>query len=169
MASDLGAALCALLPCKAPPTYDEDDIITVLSRHGADKVVLVTNPGLNLPPSADVLEPVLATVCKRFPPRLFLLPKEEGLEDLGQNLANALNGDLAHFTGDDGPEADELLPRQMLLDTADPLVVLVDDGPEPRVMGEDDTEVVVFQAPLEAAAGEAATGDAGDEDTGADG
>lgn len=162
VASDLGAAVYALLPCKAPPTYDEDDIITVISRHGADKVILITNPGLDLPPPAEVIGPVLIAACKRFPPRLMLIPGEEEIDGLGQELANALNGDLVRFPGDDEPDPDEVfLPRQMLLDTADPLVVLVDGAPAPRTMGEADTEVVVFQAPVVSVAGEEEAGDEG--------
>ncbi len=41
IATELGATLYAVLPCAATPSYDDDDIIAVLSRHGADKVILI--------------------------------------------------------------------------------------------------------------------------------
>ena len=43
VASRLGAALYAILPCNVPPTYEENDVITVISQHGADKVILLTD------------------------------------------------------------------------------------------------------------------------------
>ena len=46
LATELGATLYALLPCATTPTYDDEDIIAVLSRHGADKVILVHHPDL---------------------------------------------------------------------------------------------------------------------------
>ena len=151
LASQLGAALYALLPCKAPPGWDENDIITVISRHGADKVILVTNPGLDIPPSAEVLGPVLANACKRFPPRVVLLPAAGMLQGHGEDLAGAVGGTLS--TGEDLPDGDaEYLSPLLGRDT--PLVVMLQADLEPEILGEDDTEVVVFQAPLDSPAGE---------------
>ena len=161
VANRLGAALYAMLPCKTPPSYDEDDIITVISRHGADKVILVTNPGLDLPPPPEVLGPVLATACKRFPPRLVLLPAVGDLQDLGDDLASAIKGSFVSVLSsaeDDPAAADgDSLSDELLLDNPEPLVVMIHDVSAPEIMGDDDTEVVVFQAPLDSpASGEAA-------------
>ena len=36
----LGATVYAIVPCGSKPGYGEDDPIAVLSRHGADKVLV---------------------------------------------------------------------------------------------------------------------------------
>ncbi len=153
VASRLGAALYAILPCNVPPTYEENDVITVISQHGADKVILLTNPGLELPPSEEVLGPVLANACKRFPPRAVLLPAADSRPDLGGTLSAAIGGAEVAFppAADDGEDLtdDEALSRRLSEEDETPLVVTIDGVPAPVIMGEDDTEVVVFQASLE--------------------
>jgi electron transfer flavoprotein alpha subunit len=43
LSTALGATLYAVVPLEHAPRYGEDDLIAVLARHGADKVVLVTD------------------------------------------------------------------------------------------------------------------------------
>lgn len=43
LSTELGATLYAVVPLEHAPRYGEDDLIAVLARHGADKVVLVTD------------------------------------------------------------------------------------------------------------------------------
>lgn len=162
IANQLGAALYAVLPCTSPPTYDENDIITVISRYGADKVILLTNPGMQLPASEDLLEQVLGHAGKRFPPRLVLLPEMDHTPKLGERLARLIGGEArsVEIPGVDGEastpsirDVSLLLSREALLQTRSPLVVTVGGTPTPRIVGEDDTEVVVVQTPLDSSVG----------------
>ena len=86
VASQLGATLYAMLPCVAPPCYGEDDIIAVLSRHGADKVVLTTSPSLAPPALYATHAEATFAACDRFPPQLVLFPQPAGRE-LGPRVA----------------------------------------------------------------------------------
>jgi electron transfer flavoprotein alpha subunit len=46
LSTRLGATLYAVVPMARAPSYGEDDLIAQLARHGADKVVLVTDEAL---------------------------------------------------------------------------------------------------------------------------
>src|SRR5215510_11048538 len=78
IASYLGATLGAVLPCATPPRYHEDDAIAVLSRHGADKVVLSPGPDLGLPTLHATHGHTLAAATDRMPPALLILAATPG-------------------------------------------------------------------------------------------
>lgn len=156
VATRLGATLYAVVPCAALPTYEQDDIVAVLSRHGADKVALITNPQLASPPLFATHENALRTTCDELSPQLVLLPAGCGGRDIGPRLALQLDG---YFVGDaslsDGP-----VPRVAhhafrgryraeapLVDAPRPLVIaLAPDPLTPGVLTNDEAEVVVLQA-----------------------
>src|SRR5262245_4256446 len=74
MASTLGASLYALLVCAELPSYDDDDIVAVLSRHGADRIVLVASPALRGPGLFAVHGPAVLSACAQLRPALLLFP-----------------------------------------------------------------------------------------------
>jgi electron transfer flavoprotein alpha subunit len=92
IATRLGATNYALLPCASRPTYGDDDVITVLSRSGADKVVLVTHPKLAEAPLFASHGGAIATACGALPPTLVLFASTPGARDLAPRLAAQLAG-----------------------------------------------------------------------------
>lgn len=166
LATRFGATLYAVVPCATPPGYGEDDIVAVLSRHGADKVVLVTNPQLSMPTLYATHASALHTACDQFPPQLVLLPASLGGQDIGPRLALDLDG---YFAGDVRIEATDdesevlfsrwvfrrqLRGAQPLAEAGRPLVLtLAEDDVLPLEMGIDEAEVVVVQAPTNERAG----------------
>ncbi|PIE18806.1 MAG: hypothetical protein CSA65_04015 [Proteobacteria bacterium] len=169
VASQLGATLYAIVPCAAPPGYGEDDIVAVLSRHGADKVVLVTNPQLAAPVLHATHGLALRTTCDQYPPQLVLLPASAGGHDIGPRLALELDGYYAgdvslegasENTSDNTPSFSRVVfrrslrGRQALVDAGRPLVLtLAPSDREPEQRGIDEAEVVVVQAPTDERAG----------------
>lgn len=165
VASQLGATLYAIVPCAAPPGYGEDDIVAVLSRHGADKVVLVTNPQLAAPVLHATHGLALRTSCDQFPPQLVLLPASAGGRDIGPRLALELDGyyagDVSIGAGEGGqPSFSRVVFRrrlrghQALAEAGRPLVLsLAPSDLDPRELGIDEAEVVVVQAPTDERAG----------------
>jgi electron transfer flavoprotein alpha subunit len=161
IATRLGATLYAIVPCAAPPGYGEDDIVAVLSRHGADKVVLVTNPQLASPLLHATHGLALRTTCDQFPPQLVLLPASAGGRDVGARLALELDGYYAEDVtleagGEDPPTFSRVVfrrtlrGRQALAEAGRPLVLSVASSEhEPRELGIDEAEVVVVQAPTD--------------------
>ncbi len=90
IASDLGATLYAVLPCDAPPLYDENDIIALLSRSGADKVILMTHPSLGSPPRFFGHGSALLDACRQFRPSLLFVPETLGGRDIAPAVASSL-------------------------------------------------------------------------------
>ena len=153
VASQLGAALYALLPCSAPPTtYDDEDIIAVLSRHGADKVALVTNPKLSFPMDVAQIARVLANACRRFPPRLVLLSRADHAPEVAKLLASALGARSLQPADRDEAELEHQWLADKLGTITLPVVVAAEAAEPAQLLGEADTEVVVFQTSLEQAA-----------------
>jgi electron transfer flavoprotein alpha subunit len=92
IATRLGATNYALLPCASRPSYGEDDIIAVLSRSGADKVILVTHPKLVETPLYISHGAAIAAACSALPPTLMLFASTAGARDLAPRLAAQLAG-----------------------------------------------------------------------------
>lgn len=159
IASELGATVHALLPCEAPPSYDSDDTIATLSRHGADKVALVTGPSLVEPALHATHGEAIAAACAQIKPRLLLFAASATSDELAPRLATQLganyfaNARLEHG----GPEAGfqlvcEAFRRQYRatspLRSAGRVVVATLVGlPAPQPLASDDAEVVVIHAP----------------------
>jgi electron transfer flavoprotein alpha subunit len=167
VASELGGTLHALLPCDAPPSYGNDDIIAVLSRHGADKVVLVTGPSLAGPALYATHGPALQAACAQLQPRLLLFPASAAGEELAPRVAVQLGANyfasarVVRMTG-----ASSALEYHLTCDAfrrryrcATPLraagraiATIVADAP-PRPLADDEAEVVVIHGPSAAAPG----------------
>lgn len=159
IASELGATVHALLPCEAPPSYDSDDTIATLSRHGADKVALVTGPSLVEPALHATHGEAIGAACAQIKPRLVLFAGSATSDELAPRLATQLganyfaNAWLEHG----GPEAGfqlvcDAFRRQYRATTplrsAGRVVVATLVGlPAPHPVASDDAEVVVIHAP----------------------
>jgi electron transfer flavoprotein alpha subunit len=156
VASSLGATLYALLPCAAPPSYGTDDIITVLARHGADKVVLVTHPSLADPALYVTHGKAVLAACEQFRPRLILFAASSAGQDLAPRLAAVLSaeyGPLTHLEVDGGePRFVSAAFRRHFVCSLTPrsqtLVVTLSRGQPPRTVGDDEAEVVVMHGSM---------------------
>jgi len=159
VATDLGATLYALLPCGATPTYDDEDIIAILSRHGADKVILISHPQLAPPALFATHGEALVSACRQFPPRLVVFPASAEARDLAPRLAMALR---AHYV----PDAVITLSggrrylsrrvfrrryevREPLDVLDDPVVTTLRGGRTAEQLGDEEAEVVVIHAPVD--------------------
>lgn len=156
IASELGAVLCAVLPCAEPPSYDENDIIAVLSRHGADKVILLAHPQIGGDGPIALRSEALVHACERFRPRLLLLSASEEGSELGPRLALKLQGQFCDMErlGVEGVSVENDLPGSRcraldsLLRCEESLIMTLRDGGTPRATGQDEAEVVVLRPPL---------------------
>jgi electron transfer flavoprotein alpha subunit len=157
IASFLGATLYAALPCVTPPDYGEDDIIAVLGRHGADKVVLIAGPELTGAPLHVPFGYALAAVCDQVPPSLVLMAATTGGRDIAPRLAARLGGAfVAEPSVEYGPRGDLVLSRRVFGatfrrrlaadDVERPVVATLTPGSYHAGSGEDEAEVVVVQA-----------------------
>lgn len=158
IASKLGATLYATLPCDTPPSYGDNDIIAVLSRHGVDKVILLSHPDLGGDLSAAQREITLRMACDRFPPRLVLIPASDNNMVLAAGLAMHLEGQFTDMAalgfsealgqdGDgDGNGEENALPYGMrILDACEgPLVLTLDHDGDLLHLGDEEAEVVVL-------------------------
>jgi electron transfer flavoprotein alpha subunit len=158
IATRYGATLYAVVPCEAPPGYGENDAVAILSRHGADKVALVTNPQLCCPTVYPLHGPALLEACSNFPPQLVILPATAGGRELGARIALELDGYyvgdvLLRELGDQVTFHRQLFRRKLLsggsvADAARPLVLCMSSSAaQPHELGVDEAEVVVLQAP----------------------
>jgi electron transfer flavoprotein alpha subunit len=161
LASELGATLYAVLPCAEPPIYGDNDIIAVLSRQGADKVILMTHGNLAGAPRFAAHGEALLTAAAQFPPTLFLLPDGSAALDLAPRMAARLGAVYAFHpefrveTGEtlilDQPTFDGTARWQLSsTDLEHPVVAVV--APDPRALDEarggEEAEVVVISPGL---------------------
>lgn len=159
LASELGATLYALLPCAATPSYDDNDIIAVLSRHGADKVLLLTHQDLGGPAFFATHGEALISACHQFPPRLLLFPSTAAGQDLAPRIALSLGGQYAANAklSSNASEGYQIVrnifrrrfcSRESLSDCSRALVLTLCQQGSPEVMGDDEAEVVVIRASM---------------------
>jgi electron transfer flavoprotein alpha subunit len=156
VASNLGATLYALLPCAAPPTYSTDDIITVLARHGADKVVLVTHPSLADPALYVTHGRAVLAACEQFRPRLLLFGASSAGQDLAPRLAAVLGTEYAplarlELDGAEPRFVSDAFRRRFVRSFSprtEALVVTLARSQPPRTVGDDEAEVVVMHGSL---------------------
>ena len=161
IASRLGATLYALFPCDTPPSYGDDDVIAVLSRHGADKVILLTHQSLGAEASPEHNAAAIRMACDRFPPRLLILPAREENQKLAEDLATYLGGQHADlkrlgFSVDDRTPTPEEeigladptgdLPEGIRLVESchSPMVMTLTPEAPPEHLGDEEAEVVVL-------------------------
>jgi len=161
IASRLGATLYAMLPCDTPPSYADDDVIAVLSRHGADKVILLTHQALGGDVQPEQKAAAIRMACDHFPPRLLILPAQEENQQIAEDLAEHLGGRHADLKrlgfsaedrtptpeeeiGLDDPTGD--LPEGVrLVESCQAAMVLtLKPGAPPEHMGDEEAEVVVL-------------------------
>ncbi len=104
LATRLGATLYGVLPCASPPLYGDNDIIAVLSRQGADKVILMTHTALATPALFRGHGDALLTAATQFPPALLLFPAGPSSTDIAPRVATRLG---ALFVNQPRLEVDE--------------------------------------------------------------
>jgi electron transfer flavoprotein alpha subunit len=95
--TDLGATTHAILICATPPSYGDDDIIAKLSRYGADKVVLITDPSLSGPALFETHAAAVQAACDHVPPGVVLFPAGSAGSELAPRIALRLD---ARFEAD---------------------------------------------------------------------
>jgi electron transfer flavoprotein alpha subunit len=99
LSTTLGATLYAVVPLGRAPQYGEDDIIAVLGRHGADKVILVTDETLGDRASAmrwGTHGPAIVTITEALPPALVLFGATAGARDVAPRIAARLGAAYLH-------------------------------------------------------------------------
>jgi electron transfer flavoprotein alpha subunit len=157
IASFLGGTLSAMLPCAQPPIYGDDDVIAVLGRHGADKVVLIAAPELAAPPLYVSHGHAVASVCERFPPSLLLAAATPGGRDLAPRIAARLGAAYVPEPSIEyGPRGDLVMSRTVYGgsfrrrlsadDLERPVVATLTPGSYQKAVGSDDAEAVVLQS-----------------------
>jgi electron transfer flavoprotein alpha subunit len=155
IASTVGATNYALLPCAARPSYGDDDAIAVLSRHGADKVLLVTHPRLAGPPLSVTHGSAILGACAALPPTLVLFASTPGARDiaprLGAQLAAAYLAEPHVALEPDGTlvltrsiYGGRAVRRIRAEELERPLVVTLAPGRPARATGDEEAEVVVL-------------------------
>jgi electron transfer flavoprotein alpha subunit len=152
----LGATLYALLPLPEAPAYGEDDLIARCARHGADKVVLLSDEPLSMEAEMrfGTHGPAVLAACEQFPPALVILGATPGARDLAPRLAARL-GAVYLPEGSFATEG----PRLRLRDWAGrliaddegclehPVVLTVPPGRYAPSLGEDEAEMVIVASP----------------------
>lgn len=98
VATELGATVYAVATCAAPPAYGENDLVAVLSRHGADRVVLATGAELVGRAAFATHGAAMQSVCERFPPALVLFANDATGRDIAPRLAARIGAAFAART-----------------------------------------------------------------------
>jgi electron transfer flavoprotein alpha/beta subunit len=93
LGTHLGATVYAVVPLPRAPKFAEDDLIATLSKHGADKVVLVTDEALE--PGATSMRwgthgVAIATASDLLPPSLLLFGATAGAREVAARAAARL-------------------------------------------------------------------------------
>lgn len=99
LSTALGATLYAVVPLGRAPRYGEDDIIAVLGRHGADKVILVTDESVGDRTAAmrwGTHGPAIVTITEALPPALVLFGATAGARDVAPRVASRLGAAYLH-------------------------------------------------------------------------
>lgn len=94
IASTLGATVYAVLPCEAMPGFEDNGLLAVLSRHGADKVLLGVASAHGAAPRWGTHGQTVMAACAVMQPSLLLLADTQGGRDLGARAAARLGAAL---------------------------------------------------------------------------
>ncbi len=155
VASKLGATLYAVMPTVEPPVYGEDDIVAVISRRGADKVILLSHPSLSAPACFENHGPAMLAAAQRLPPSMLVFADTPTSRDVAAGCAAQLAAPLlVHPTIDLEREpwlavaASRLHDETMSIALAEaerPVVTIMAPGHRPLAADtSDDAEVVVL-------------------------
>lgn len=156
LANTVGATVYAVLPCPQVPSYSDDDTIALLSRHGADKIVLLAAAPLGKPSLFATHGPAVLAACEQLPPAMLLFPASAGGCDIAPRVATRLGAAFAHrprFDIDDGtvvlarPVFGGEFERRLAIDELERPVVATWEGPLGEPTAECDAEVVMIQPP----------------------
>jgi hypothetical protein len=93
IATHLGATVYAIVPLPKAPKFTEDDLISVLSKHGADKVVMVTDEALEGSASSmrwGTHGVAIAAASDLLPPSLLLFGATAGAREVAARAAARL-------------------------------------------------------------------------------
>lgn len=163
LATRMGATLYAVLPCASPPLYGDNDIIAVLSRQGADKVILMTHAALAEPAVFHGHGDALLTAISQFPPALLLLPAGPAASDLAPRVAARMGALFVSCPRLEVNDKHHLLITQSThqgthvrcfstaeLEHCVVAVVVPDPQRYPRAEGSEEAEVVVLSPGLKA-------------------
>jgi electron transfer flavoprotein alpha subunit len=160
MATFLGATLYAVLACAEAPRYGHDDAVAILSRHGADKIVLSGGPAPTEPSLFITHGAALSAALERIPPTLLLIAATPGGRDLAPRLAARLGAAyVPEPSVEYGPRGDLVLSRLVYggtfrrrlaaEDVERPIVATCTPGSYPVAAGSDEAEVIVVEGGAE--------------------
>lgn len=92
LATSLGATVYALLPLPDAPAYGEHDAMAACARHGADKVVLLTDEALTAESEMrfGTHGRAVLSACEQLPPTLLMMAATPGARDLAPRVAARL-------------------------------------------------------------------------------
>lgn len=159
VSTHLGATLYAVVPMVQPPKYGEDELIAILSRSGADKVVLVTDEHAGGTPFRwGTHGGAIAQVSDMLPPSLLLFGHTPGGREVAPRAAARMGAaflceawlevreDHLQLWQGDG-DAAVALDGELEF----PVVATVPTGRYKRGAGDDEAEVEVMPAVTRAA------------------
>jgi electron transfer flavoprotein alpha subunit len=158
IASHLGATLYAIVPCATPPRYDTDDAIAVLSRRGADRVILTGGPDPELPALHVTHGAALSAAVDRVPPAMLVLAATPGGRDLAPRAAARLGAAfMAEPSVEYGALGELVLSRptrggawrrRLTPEEAErPIVVTLTPGSYAAATGDEEADVLVVDTP----------------------
>jgi electron transfer flavoprotein alpha subunit len=156
IASFLGATLYAVVPTLAPARTGPDDVAALLSRHGADKVILVAGPDGRLPALYATHGHTLTAALGRVPAALVLLAATPGGRDLAPRTAARLGAAYVPEPSlEYGAKGVLVLSRpvygggyrrRLAADELErPLVVTLTPGAHLPARGDDQAEIIVLK------------------------
>ena len=171
LATTLGATVYAAAPCEKAPGYGEEDLIAVLSRHGADKVLLAAAPrhagGLRWGAHGGAI----VAACQLVHPLLVMLAETPGARDVAGRLASRLGAACLMDAFVEVGEGDTLFlgervgASMRLLDAEldFPVVTVLAPGRYEGAAGDEEAEVEMLDPPaperdFEPVAGETSMG-----------
>jgi hypothetical protein len=150
----LGATVYAVAPCARPPGYEPEDLVAVLSQHGADKVLLAVSPSHAGPLRWGTHGAAVLVACATMQPLLLLLADTRGGRDLGPRLAARLG---AAYLGGAAIEmdADGIVlwdvagaePRRLEGELDFTVVAAVPPGRYPTARGDEEAEIELLETP----------------------
>lgn len=156
VASSLGATVYAVAPCTGTPGYGDDDLIAILSRTGADKVLLAASEAHAAPLRWGTHGGAVLAACALMHPVLVMLADGEGARDLGGRVASRLGAAAlcdAYVEACDGRlvigegEGGRLGPARLDGELDFAVLALVPPGRYAPATGDEEAEVEVLEPP----------------------